>query len=314
MPGLKPLTRVGAGLAGALSVFLKPKLGADSIDALDLRRVLSGVTRQNFASSKAIINRDIRNQLQGRLRPGASIETLTDLLDACGADDELMGLDQAPHGRGPDGVGCDTEENPGSGPTMPSQAGTSSAASMTPSLDDGIVEDEVDGEGMSVTEQNSPKTGTNLSGEVHLRTVPDQEEYDASVDVNRRIGDAIDVMMDKWATDYGLDRDLMCRHMPTSDRIGGPEPFVGEPLRGGEMRPNRQTLAGDVSVSYSSFDKTATVSYKRRLLEAMRMYHIDPRRPDLAAQRLAADDKLRHASPTATFERSGAGSIGIWNG
>lgn len=74
------LTRKGALLQGALTVYLKPLLAQDA--QIDLAPALKGVGPKNFKSRKATIASAVTAATQGKLAQDASLDGLVGLLDA----------------------------------------------------------------------------------------------------------------------------------------------------------------------------------------------------------------------------------------
>ena len=74
-----PLSRKAVATAGALSVYLVPKMAKDA--KIDLRALLAKVDHKNFAASKPTIAADVKKALDGKLAKDATLDDLTVLLD-----------------------------------------------------------------------------------------------------------------------------------------------------------------------------------------------------------------------------------------
>lgn len=88
------LTRKAAATAGALAVFIQPKLAADA--AIDLSPILAKLTAKNFAEQKKAIIANITKATKGKLAADASMEGLAGLLDALEGTEVAEGADIDP--------------------------------------------------------------------------------------------------------------------------------------------------------------------------------------------------------------------------
>lgn len=88
------LSRKAALAKGALLVFLKPRLAQDA--TIDLTPILKGVTSKNFKEHKAALLAGITTLTKDKLAADATLEDVTELLDALEEVDELEGADAEP--------------------------------------------------------------------------------------------------------------------------------------------------------------------------------------------------------------------------
>ena len=73
------LTRAAAHTQGALSVYLPPKLAQDA--KVDLRPLLTGLTRENFKTRKPVLALGIKGALHGKLAKDADLDDVDAMLD-----------------------------------------------------------------------------------------------------------------------------------------------------------------------------------------------------------------------------------------
>jgi len=103
----KPLlTRKAALVQGALTVFLKPKLAADT--KIDLTPLLAKVTGKNYADSRAGIADGVTKLTKGKLAKDADLEDMIELLDALESTE--LGEDLDPNAGVPMGKRAKDEE------------------------------------------------------------------------------------------------------------------------------------------------------------------------------------------------------------
>ncbi len=82
------LSQHAAYMAGALSVYLGPKLAKDA--SIDLKSILKGTTARNFKVTRPTLVHDIKKAVVGKLAKDASIEDVNMLLDKLQPDKKAM--------------------------------------------------------------------------------------------------------------------------------------------------------------------------------------------------------------------------------
>lgn len=80
MPSATVLSRKAAVAKGALLVFLRPKLAADA--QIDLTTILKDINQSNFGEKKSGILAGLKSAVEGKLAKDASVDDVTELLDA----------------------------------------------------------------------------------------------------------------------------------------------------------------------------------------------------------------------------------------
>jgi hypothetical protein len=256
------MSHFASATQGALTVFLKPKMGADN--RLNLSPILAGTTRSNFRARKEGIAAGVRRHVAGRLARDANLNTLAQLLDAIELDSDFgsepdagghQAFRQANHQSKPvgrdtlDNVGSDTEEHVGNEYTPPNERGTGViAASMSPPAE--AVDEYTDESGLANKEASTKGTGQKLGGETRIRSTRSGAENETDVDVNaivnRIVKDECNKLKEQWAKDYKFARDMIVTN-PV-----GPPSFAGEPQREGTMAGDDDPYGGCSMAPYNS--------------------------------------------------------------
>jgi hypothetical protein len=307
----RPLSECAAVALGALTVYLKPKLAADA--SLHIEPFLRHLTARNFRASRDRLISDIRNHVGSRLAKDASIGTLPQLLDALSYEPS-MAMDECSDpnlGQGFRQINHQTRPTAHDDETVldPSEKGTGVQA-MGPrpteqQMQTGQIPTEMqmdestDEDGYTNKSALSPANiGKNASGCAHVKGVGPGLSEDEKAEIERMVNDAVMCGLRKTAHDYGAaELEQMQRKATGQD---SPSYFKGVPVVG-------KGPACDTAFSTDCKPFQPPDNYNTRLLAVIR----DPKRPDLAAQQLAADQKKidPYAKPSAIFQASGAGRI-----
>lgn len=89
------LSRKGVATLGALIAYLRPRLAADAKP--NLYPIIAGLTAKNFAEKKHKLAHDIKTQLKPLLAKDATMDDITNLLDALEKEEVAEGADTEPN-------------------------------------------------------------------------------------------------------------------------------------------------------------------------------------------------------------------------